>query len=374
MYNMKIISRLSLPTILLSLCFTVLSVTDAKAQDNALNQILKRMEAHQKVLSSLRSKVTMVKYNPQLDVSDINEGTALYFRTAKNQRWVRIDWTKPVTETLSVINGEYVLYRPRINQAIVGKIDEKNHNVWIINALSFVNMSRKEIIANYVIRYTGQETVKDGTKTWHLEITPKKVAIYKTAELWVNGDGMPVQAKVIEPNNDTTTVLLSDFTKNQTMRGADFQINLPKGTKIISKSANSFSRCFKPNDANEALEYWSDTVFSGKVTTVNGLDYTFQAERVWKGDVNNEVTVRNFDTQNNNAIQLNVGQRFIVFARKVNIENKPALGLMPCNFTSNLISERGRKTLIEIGRGKPLKKITVRKKHLPAQKSRKKRF
>jgi len=44
---------------------------------------------------------------------------------------------------------------------------------------------------------------------------------------------MPIQAKVIEKNNDTTTVLLSNFEKNAKINASQFKVNLPKGTQII---------------------------------------------------------------------------------------------------------------------------------------------
>ena len=64
-------------------------------------------------------------------------------------------------------------------------------------------------------------------------MTPKSTANFKMAELWVDGNGMPIQAKVVEANNDTTTVLLSDIKKNTTINLADFQQKFTKNTKIV---------------------------------------------------------------------------------------------------------------------------------------------
>lgn len=96
-----------------------------------------------------------------------------------------------------------------------------------------MNMSRAQLKANYTVEYLGEATVGGSVKTWHLRLTPKTKTSYKSSELWVDKDGFPVQSKVVENNNDTTTVLLSNIKKNVTLNGASFQINLPKGTKII---------------------------------------------------------------------------------------------------------------------------------------------
>jgi outer membrane lipoprotein-sorting protein len=96
-----------------------------------------------------------------------------------------------------------------------------------------MNMSKDQLKANYTIKYLGQEKVSGDVPTWRLELTPKKATSFKMAELWVDGNGMPIQAKVVESNNDTTTVLLSDFEKNAKINLSQFEVKLPKDTKIV---------------------------------------------------------------------------------------------------------------------------------------------
>lgn len=230
---MKSFFRLSLTAFVAILFFNAFAVTETKAQANVLNEILKRMETNRSTMKTLRSNVTMVKYNSQLKESDTTEGSSIYLPTKGRDALVRIDWTKPTTETLAVVNGKYVLYRPRLKQAIVGNAKEAKGNGKANNALSFMNMSKEQLKANYSIKYLGQENVSNGTPTWRLELTPKTATNYKMAELWVDGDGMPIQAKVVETNNDTTTVLLSDFEKNANINASQFEVKLPKDTKII---------------------------------------------------------------------------------------------------------------------------------------------
>jgi outer membrane lipoprotein-sorting protein len=229
-------SRLNLAAVSLLCCFSFLTVNEARGQ--YISHILNKMELQQKSLSSLRSKIALEKYDFQLGQSDFYEGTTIFSRTGENQENLRIEWTKPSLESLSVVNGQYVIYRPRLNQAIIGKIagamkafDD------LAMQLSLLKMSKKEIKANYFIRYLGQETLKNGTRTWHLELTPRETAFYKKIEFWVEGGGLPVQVKFLQPNNDTTTVLLSDWKQNETIGIKFFQINLPKNTKIIRASA-----------------------------------------------------------------------------------------------------------------------------------------
>jgi outer membrane lipoprotein-sorting protein len=96
-----------------------------------------------------------------------------------------------------------------------------------------MTMSRAQLKANYDVTYLGEETAAGSVKTWHLKLMPKSATSYKEADLWVDSNGMPVQAKILEKNNDTTTIQLTRIEKNATIPGDVFSIKPPKGTKII---------------------------------------------------------------------------------------------------------------------------------------------
>ncbi len=230
---MKTFLRLGLAVFALISFFNVIAVTETKAQ-GVLGEILKRMEVNHNTLISLRANVTMVKYDSLLKESDTTEGKSIYLPLKGRDALVRIDWTKPAQETLSVVKGQYVIFRPRLNQAIIGNAKNAKGSGKANGALSFMNMSKEQLKANYNIKYLGQENVSGGIPTWHLELTPKTAQSYKSAEIWVDGDGMPIQAKVVEKNNDTTTVLLSNIKKNEDINPDVFNVKLPKSVKRIN--------------------------------------------------------------------------------------------------------------------------------------------
>lgn len=210
-----------------------MAVTESKGQ-GVLNEILRRIDDHHKALSSLKADVTMVKLNSQLGESDTTIGSTSYLpKTPKRGMYVRIDWTKPVEEQIAVIGDDYKLYRPRLNQVIVGKVGKAKNNAAAGGALGFMSMSKEQLRSNYSVKYIGQEKVSGGIETWHLELTPKAATSYRSAELWVDGNGMPIQAKIVENNNDTTTVLLSNLQKNTTLNADIFRLKYPKSVKEI---------------------------------------------------------------------------------------------------------------------------------------------
>lgn len=228
---MKTFARFGFAAVALMFIFGIFAAPGAKAQ-GVINDILKRMESHRNSLKTLRSDVTMVKTNSQLRISDTTQGNVTYL-PGKTERdmFIRISWTKPIKEELSVIKGEYMLFRPHINQAYTGKLDSAKNSAGAGNGLSFMSMSKAQLKANYDVTYIGEETVSSGAKAWHLNLAPKAANKYKSADIWIDGNGMPIQTKVVENNSDSTTILLFNLRKNETISAKIFRIDLPKGLK-----------------------------------------------------------------------------------------------------------------------------------------------
>lgn len=229
---MNRILRFGFMALALTFVFNAYAVIETKAQ--VLNGILNRMDTHNKLLKTLQADIKMNKINSQLGENDLTVGTIKYIPGANEKNiYVRIDWAKPVVEHLAVANGQYVLYTPRRQQAIVGKVDKAKGTAKANGVLAFMGMNKAQLKANYSVKYIGPENVSGNIPTIHIELIPKNAASYKTADLWIDADGMPIQAKITERNNDSTTVLLSNLQKNLRISGDDFVVKPPKGTKII---------------------------------------------------------------------------------------------------------------------------------------------
>jgi outer membrane lipoprotein-sorting protein len=227
-------SRLGVVSFGIAIILFFASAPNAKAQ-GVLREILNRMDTMNKSLVSLKADVRMDKFEATLGDTDTSTGTTSYLpKTSKRVMYARIDWAKPAVENIVVIGDSYRLYRPRLNQVIEGKVDKASKNSHVPgNALAFMSMSKAQLQDNYTVNYIGQETA-NGTLTWHLELVPKVKTSYKTAELWVDPNGMPIQSKIIEQNNDSTTIVLSNIQKNVTINAQqEFQLNLPANVKKV---------------------------------------------------------------------------------------------------------------------------------------------
>jgi outer membrane lipoprotein-sorting protein len=229
---MKIFSRIGFFAIVLTGVFGTLAVVETSAQRTT--EILKRMDTRYKNMQTLQADITMEKRNNQVDETDVSIGKVKYIpKTGKQKMYVRIDWDKPAPESMSVIGDKYVIYRKQQGVVYEGTASKAKNNAKAGNALAFLSMSRKELNDNYTYRDLGVETVKGGTTALHLELTPKTAATYKLAHLWIDKDGVPVMARIVEKNNDTTTILLSNLAMNGSIKGSDFVIDYPKSIKPI---------------------------------------------------------------------------------------------------------------------------------------------
>ncbi len=182
-----------------------------------MSSILNRLDKYKQNLKTLHANISMVKYNAQLRDEDKYQGVVFYIPGAagSSSAFVRLEWTQPQHEILTVGNGLYSLYRPRLGTVIEGKTgsikSQKDGDV-----LALMNMSATQLRTKFgEFQDTREETLWGGVWTEHFKVTPKTAASYKYIELWVDKEGMPVQTKMVEKNDDSTTVRLLNVAKNQ---------------------------------------------------------------------------------------------------------------------------------------------------------------
>lgn len=226
----------SILTVLALLAVSVAVVpTRTNAQGAGLvSSIINRMERNRRDLKSLRAGISMTKFNAQIRDEDKLSGEVRYLPGSGRNAFVRVDWRSPQQETLAVAGGKYTLFRPRLNMAYVGDANS-SRNDKVGGVLGFgLNVSRTQLASAYESpQYLGEETLWGGVRTTHLKLVPKGNARFKFAEIWVDGEGMPIQTKVVEKNNDSTTVRLTNIQKNIRLSTDDFSISLPSDVKKV---------------------------------------------------------------------------------------------------------------------------------------------
>jgi outer membrane lipoprotein-sorting protein len=192
------------------------------------------MEKNRQTLKTLRAGINVVKYNSQLGVEDKYTGIVIYMPTAGRQAAVRIDWSSPRHEVLAVSNNKYTIFRPTQGVAYTGSSNRLPKGSNASGLMEMMNMSRQQLEARFQpVKDVREETLWGGVSTIHLTLVPKGNAGYKWAEVWIDNAGMPVQTKIVEKNDDSTTVRLTGLEKNQKLDPKDFDIKLDSNVKIV---------------------------------------------------------------------------------------------------------------------------------------------
>jgi outer membrane lipoprotein-sorting protein len=222
---------LAVALVLLALVAVPLRRTNAQA--GLVSSLYTRMQKYQQSVKTLSADISMAKYNSQIGESDQFYGTVKYIPVGGKSAFVRLEWTKPQHEILAIANGLYVLYRPRLNQAIYGNTSSvksaKDNDV-----LALLNMSTTQLKARFGDPQDFRdETLWGGVATQHFKAVPKGAASYSYIEIWVDVNGMPVQTKMVEKNNDSTTVRLTNVAKNQTIDKSVFELKLDSSVKKV---------------------------------------------------------------------------------------------------------------------------------------------
>jgi outer membrane lipoprotein-sorting protein len=199
-----------------------------------VSSVLNRMERNRQSLKSLKASLSMEKYNAQLRDKENYSGWVLYMPSTGRDASVRIEWQRPQHEILAVSKGQYTLFRPRLNQAIVGKSGSVKGKAGAGGVLDMMYMSRQQLEARFQpLQDVREETLWGGISTIHLTLVPKGNASFKYAEIWIDSSGMPVQTKIVEKNDDATTMRLSGMERNLKISAEEFSIKLDSNVKIV---------------------------------------------------------------------------------------------------------------------------------------------
>ena len=222
--------------LLLTMLVGAIALTSPKAVSaqsaGLVSSVLNNMERNRHSLRSLRASLSMEKYNAQLRDSEQYSGVVLYIPGSGRDASVRIEWQKPQHEILAVSNGQYTLFRPRLNVAYKGSSKSSKNKAG--GVLEMMYMTKQQLEARFQpVKDVREETLWGGVKTTHVTLVPKGNASFKYAEIWVDSSGMPVQTKIVEKNDDATTMRLSSLERNLKISADEFSVKLDSNVKIV---------------------------------------------------------------------------------------------------------------------------------------------
>ena len=180
---MKKIVPLALLLTMLVGAITFTSPKTASAQSAGLvSSVLNSMERNRQSLRSLRANLSMEKYNAQLRDSEKYSGVVLYIPGSGRDASVRIEWQKPQHEILAVANGQYTLFRPRLNMAYKGSSKSSKNKAG--GVLEMMYMSKQQLEA----RFQPVKDVREETLVGWREYDPPDPRAQRQREFQVCGN------------------------------------------------------------------------------------------------------------------------------------------------------------------------------------------
>jgi outer membrane lipoprotein-sorting protein len=185
-------------------------------------------------LETLHARFTQVKSYPQLDLTDPPEkGFVVADLRDSNERKIRLEIETREKRVLVVTGGRYLLYQPKINQAIEGKVESGRAGG--AGFVSFLTGDLSRAHQDYDVSSLDDEPV-DGRLTKHLRLRLKKgsQAYYRRIDLWVDTDlWLPVRQVLVEPNQSVIRFRVEDIRRNLSLDDKLFDLDLPSDVKRI---------------------------------------------------------------------------------------------------------------------------------------------
>jgi len=200
---------------------------------DASQLLLERMRTEQANLRTLKARLEQVKSYPQLGIEDPVEKGFLYFEPGK----MRLEIQEPEVRILVVKDGKYLLYQPRIRQAISGKLEGQGTKGLFPGLLTGSPDSFRELEKSYSVSDRGEETL-DERRVHHLSFRARPgVPVYcQEIDLFIDKTLLlPVRQKCREGNQSEVTLTLTDIERNAPLPKSLFEVQIPDGVERIER-------------------------------------------------------------------------------------------------------------------------------------------
>jgi len=195
-------------------------------------QVFDLMTKHYKTLSSLKGSASLTRQTANLDAPP-DKRTGVFKHTVEGSM-SRVDLFGP-SETLSISNGSYTFYRQKEKEAFTGSMANRSVNAARAYVLEIVFADPEMYQRDFRTIYLGKATINQGVPVYQLMLTPLKDPGRHPIELWVDMDGMPIQARVTEKNGDSSTLLFTSISKNKNIKSSEFAVKFKKTTKVTNE-------------------------------------------------------------------------------------------------------------------------------------------
>lgn len=192
--------------------------------------MLARMRARQQALRTLKASVEQMKSFPQLGIDDPAERGRIYLERGRaGETRMRLEITSPETRVLVVDKGGYLLYQPRIKQAVEGTYGDggAGSKGLFTGLLTGSDGALEALERDYEILEPAPGQLrfeaKEGTSV-HCQVL----------ELWLDeATGLPWKQSCHEANRSVITLTLSDVEIDGDLPAKVFEVAIPSDVERV---------------------------------------------------------------------------------------------------------------------------------------------
>jgi outer membrane lipoprotein-sorting protein len=205
----------------------------APPADPILEAVLARLDQASASFKGLTADIRKVSHTEVVNVDDADSGTIMVKRVKAHDTRIRIDFTTPRQQSVTIGGGKAQVYNPKSNEAQELELGKNRGLVDQFMLLGFGSNSG-ELENAYLVTLGGAESI-NGEKTTRIMLVPKDpeiLARVKKCELWISDKGLTVQQKFHTGGGDFVLSTYSGMKLNPSIADKDLKLELPKGVKI----------------------------------------------------------------------------------------------------------------------------------------------
>ncbi len=208
----------------------------AAADPSSPDVVLARMSQAQSNLTTLVAGLTQVKSYPQLGIEDPAERGYFYLEHSKSgETKVKMEIREPETRILRVRDGEYLLYQPRIKQAVEGKLRSGGKKSMFSGILTGSPAALAELENDYHAESLGLVQLGERSVTQLRFVAKPDAGVYcQQIDLWIDTTlWLPVQQSCHEANQSVITFALEDVRLNVPLAKGAFEVEIPSDVERL---------------------------------------------------------------------------------------------------------------------------------------------
>jgi len=202
------------------------------ATNGDLNALLDRVDKAGSGFRAMSANVRRVQHTAVVNEDTIDSGVIFLKRGRGRDVRMLIDLTQPDPKQVEFQGHTVEIYYPKINTIDEFDVSKQRELLEQLFLLGF-GSSRAELQSSYTLRLVGPDTLA-GQKTQVLELIPKSNDVRQhlsKIEMWVGGDGYPLQQKFYQKGGDYELATYSDVKINPDLPESSLKLKAPKNAK-----------------------------------------------------------------------------------------------------------------------------------------------